>query len=270
MNSETKTNFHTHTIFCDGKNTAEEMVKAAIEKGFSTLGFSGHSMYPFSDDWHIPTKNHTAYVDEINRLKKKYEKKIDIKLGFEAEYIPNLAEPSYERFKEFKPDFLIGAVHYLINSKGFFTVDGSVDEVKNGIDLLFNGNGKKAVQEYFYLEREMVKKFDFDILAHADLIRKQNGKLNFFNEEDSWYKSEVKSLVKEIRKKDLIVEINTGAIARKTMNDVYPSEYFISLLAENKIPVMINSDAHTPENLDAAFDIAQKKAGRFNCIIKSL
>ena len=38
-----KENFHTHTQFCDGKSTAEEMLLSAIDKGFSALGFSGHS-----------------------------------------------------------------------------------------------------------------------------------------------------------------------------------------------------------------------------------
>ena len=37
----TKANFHTHSKFCDGKNTAEEMVLAAIDKGFTVLGFYG-------------------------------------------------------------------------------------------------------------------------------------------------------------------------------------------------------------------------------------
>lgn len=36
-------NFHTHTTYCDGKNTAEEMILAAINQGFTALGFSGHS-----------------------------------------------------------------------------------------------------------------------------------------------------------------------------------------------------------------------------------
>ncbi len=35
-------NFHTHTVFCDGRNTPEEVVLSAIEKGFSAIGFSGH------------------------------------------------------------------------------------------------------------------------------------------------------------------------------------------------------------------------------------
>ena len=34
-----KSNYHTHTNFCDGKSTAEEMVKSAIEKNLIFLGF---------------------------------------------------------------------------------------------------------------------------------------------------------------------------------------------------------------------------------------
>ena len=31
---------HMHTTFCDGKNTPEEIVLYAIDKGFSAIGFS--------------------------------------------------------------------------------------------------------------------------------------------------------------------------------------------------------------------------------------
>ena len=35
-----KTNLHTHTSFTDGADTAEAMVRAALERGFFSLGFS--------------------------------------------------------------------------------------------------------------------------------------------------------------------------------------------------------------------------------------
>ena len=34
---------HVHTTYCDGKNSAEETVLAALEKNFVSIGFSGHS-----------------------------------------------------------------------------------------------------------------------------------------------------------------------------------------------------------------------------------
>ena len=43
-----KQNLHTHTIYCDGANTPEEFVKAAIESGFEGIGFSSHSYQYFS------------------------------------------------------------------------------------------------------------------------------------------------------------------------------------------------------------------------------
>ena len=38
-----KQNLHTHCTFCDGKNTAEEMVLRAIEEGSPEIGFTSHS-----------------------------------------------------------------------------------------------------------------------------------------------------------------------------------------------------------------------------------
>lgn len=259
MKSTLKTNYHTHSTFCDGHNTPEEMVKQAIIDDFNILGFSSHSMYPFAETWHIAPRYHKPYIDEINRLKSKYQDKIEILTGFEADFIPSLCIPSHERFKEFNPDYLIGSVHFITNEKGFVTVDESAEGVKNGIEKLFNGNGKKFTQEYFYLEREMLKAGDFEILGHCDLIKLRNQELHFFNEQDTWYRNELKSLAREIKKHDIIVEINTGAIARKNLNDIYPSEYMLELLYNSNIPVTINSDSHSIQTLDTAFDIAEEK-----------
>ena len=65
-------NFHTHTSFCDGKNTPEEIIKAAINKGFSAIGFSGHGYTDF--DLRYCMKNTYEYIKEITRLKEKYKK----------------------------------------------------------------------------------------------------------------------------------------------------------------------------------------------------
>ena len=37
-----KANYHTHTTFCDGADTPEEVVKEALRLGMTHLGFSGH------------------------------------------------------------------------------------------------------------------------------------------------------------------------------------------------------------------------------------
>ena len=44
-------NLHSHTTFCDGKNTPEEMVRAAIALGMDSLGFSGHMPAGWRSFW---------------------------------------------------------------------------------------------------------------------------------------------------------------------------------------------------------------------------
>ena len=46
------------------------------------------------------------------------------------------------------------------------------------------------------------------------------------------------------------------------MDDTYPSQYFLELLHEKGVPICINSDAHTTDGLDCAFDRAAEKARR--------
>ena len=277
--SAKKANFHTHSSFCDGKNTAEEMVLVAIEKGFDVLGFSSHCFHPLNPEfykpvdsiWHIPSQNISAYVEEIRRLKEKYACQIQIFLGFEADFFDSpefgTAIPDKSKYSEFSPDYLIGAVHYLNTSEGFFTVDHKTEIVKENLERFYstrNGkiDGKKVVCDYFATEREMLLKGNFDILAHPDLVRIRNTVLHFFDEEESWYKDELRATAKVIANAGVITEINTGGIARGNIDDTYPSQQFLELLHNYGVPVCINSDAHVTSNLDAAFDRAAENARR--------
>src|SRR5574344_951249 len=99
-----KTNYHMHTTFCDGHDTAEAMAESAFNKGFDIIGFSGHSMYPFASVWHIAPREHQVYTAEIRRLESKFSGRMKILCGFEADYVPGLCVPSMDAYAEFKPD----------------------------------------------------------------------------------------------------------------------------------------------------------------------
>ena len=255
-----KTNYHTHTTFCDGKSTAEEMVLSAMRCGFDTLGFSSHAMFPFSSDWHMKVEEIDLYCGEINRLKEKYADKILIKLGFEADYIAPITDPTFENYRRFKPEFIIGSVHFITTQDGIFPVDESLRTLKDGIKKYFQNDAKKAVQSYFDIERQMLRKGGFSILGHADLITKFQEKEKLFDESEIWYKNELKATADEIKRSGVVAEINTGAISRGYRTVPYPSEYFLSLLQERNVPVTINSDAHHADSLDTAFSLAEELA----------
>ncbi len=259
-----KTNYHTHCTFCDGKNTAEEMVLSAIEKGFDILGFSSHSMYPFASSWHIPVKNHAAYVATIKELSQKYKDKISILCGFEADFIEGFCAPDKEAYSEFSPDYLIGSVHYVPGDKGYYEADGNSQKVREAIDKYYGGDVKKAVQRYFQIERQMLKSCSFDIIGHPDLIRKQNSTEQLFCEEEDWYKQEVMQTVQAIADAKVCVEINTGGMARGYMKTPFPSMFFLEQLNKKNVPITINSDSHSKDTLDYWFEEAvdyAKKAG---------
>ena len=78
---------HTHSVLCDGKDTLEEMVLTAIEKGFDSIGFSGHSFMDIYADFSMSPEKAGQYRAEIARLQKvygsqkgKYKEAQDIKL----------------------------------------------------------------------------------------------------------------------------------------------------------------------------------------------
>ena len=82
-------NFHTHTTYCDGKETAEQMVQAAIAKGFTRLGFSGHGFNDFRPEdqevWCMRPEDVPKYQAEVRALAEKYQDKIEILCGVEQD-----------------------------------------------------------------------------------------------------------------------------------------------------------------------------------------
>ncbi|MDO7021751.1 PHP domain-containing protein, partial [Brachyspira innocens] len=78
-------NLHTHTIYCDGKNTVEENIETAINKGLISIGFSGHSHFE-KDDTSMSRENTIKYLENIKKAKDIYKDKIQVYLGIEGDY----------------------------------------------------------------------------------------------------------------------------------------------------------------------------------------
>jgi len=256
--------FHMHTVFCDGNNTPEQMAEAAYRKGFSTIGFSAHSAWPVTTGCEMHPDRFQEYKTEICRLKKLYEGRMNIFMGLEIDYIPPVSCSELPFYKTFELDYSIGSVHYIHNPDkpelGIFAVDYTVEHIAAGIRDVFGGDKKKAVQTYFASEREMIDRGGFDIIGHIDLIRKRNNALSLFSEDDDWYKKELLATAEAAAKSGKFIEINTGAMARKAIDSPYPSQYFLELLHERNVPLVINSDAHSTEHIGYAFDIATELA----------
>ena len=51
-------------------------------------------------------------------------------------------------------------------------------------------DSRSYVHDYFEAERQMLKKCNFDIIGHPDLIRMRNCVLGIFDEKDDFYKED--------------------------------------------------------------------------------
>ena len=133
-------NLHTHTTFCDGSATAEELVKEAIEKGFVSLGFSGHAYASYGLSYCI--KDEESYRREIIRLKEKYKGDIEIYLGIE--------EDAFEPADRTKYEYLIGENEWASGS------DGLVKLHKNPYYLTNNRAAEHCICYNPYLGKYML------------------------------------------------------------------------------------------------------------------
>lgn len=245
-----KTNFHTHTYLCDGIDTPEEMVLTAIEKGFTALGFSGHSYYELDKDITLTPDDLKIYIPEINRLKEKYKDKIEILLGLEQDYYS--PEPSY------KYDYLIGSVHVLEKDGKFLPVDASAKSNKNIVDSVYNGDFDAFAEDYFETVADIINKTNADIVGHIDLISKYS-EVNGYTQSERFLKAAEKA-VDSLTKSDCLFEINTGAMARKVKSTPYPSLEILKMIKRKNGKIIFSSDCHDKQYLDFGFEKAVELA----------
>lgn len=237
------TNYHTHTTFCDGKNTPEEIVLYAIDKGFSSIGFSGHGYTPF--DVRYCMTDTTGYIEEISRMKDKYGKKIEIYCGIE--------EDAFAYVDRHNLDYIIGSSHYFHIKDKYYSVDSGYDYLERYMEA-FDNDALKAAETYYSTFVSYIKKRKPDIVGHFDLITKYDemDTPHFLNNEN--YFKIAEKYLRLAAETDVIFEVNTGAMARNIRTTPYLGERLLHVLKEKEGKVILSSDSHKVETLDAYFD----------------
>ncbi len=259
--------YHTHTSYCDGKSTAEEMVLRAIELGLKSIGFSSHAPLPNKEPWSMDEILLEAYVDEIEELKVKYTDKIDVYRSLEIDYIPGVTASFKSYKKKAHLDYTIGSVHLVkVDSNSeFWFLDGPDTNFSHGVEVLFDGDIKNAVTAYFDQVIEMIITQQPDIVGHIDKV-KMNNKGRYFSEDDKWYLDLLDKTIIALKESDCIVEVNTRGIYKKKSGTFFPDAYFLKQCLKYDIPVTISSDAHHVDELISVFDSAQEMLKRIGFV----
>lgn len=242
------TNFHTHSVYCDGQDTLEQMITAAIEKNFSAIGFSGHGFTDSESNYCM--KDTDGYIAEIKALREKYRDKIQVYLGVEEDAI---CPVDRSRF-----DYIIGSSHYLYINGTYYDVDSSVKGAQKCLEAC-GGNNILFAETYYSSFCDYIIKRKPDIIGHFDLITKFDECSDPIFLGDEQYQKVADKYISIAAQSDCIFEVNTGAISRGYRNTPYPSENLLYTLKKLDAKLILSSDAHSANTLDYHFEETKKQ-----------
>lgn len=242
------TDYHVHLETGPYKiEWVKKYLEMAQKQGITDLGFSEHA-YRFKQSKGILfnpwiQKRQTEDVEEyINLVLEARKQGLPVKLGVELDFVPG-KEKEIEKFIQSYPwDYVIGSIHW-IGDWGF-----DLPEMKEKWDH------KKVIDtygEYFTIIKELLKSKQFDILGHLDVIKVFGYKPD--QEDHERLLSLYEEMIDAIKDSNMVVEMSTAGL-RKPVGELYPSKTLMEKLADHKIPMMINSDAHRPEDVGRDFD----------------
>lgn len=259
-----KFSLHTHTTGFDGRNTEAEMLARAEELGWSHIGFSNHfivhraikeaPMYKYA----VKGNYHNIYSSSFDEVIAKFEshyQKIDelkkesnvlILKGMEVDFFayPEWREGFEKAIAHLKPDYLIGAAHFIEHNNTLY----NSHDVKSAPKVEQN----QLLYRYWQNERAAAESQLFDFMAHLDLMKKVG-----LGMEPEWTEEERKTIA-VIKKAGVLVELNTSYF--KFGNEPYPSQRIMNMLAQENIPVLLSDDAHAVSQLGGNFAPAKEMA----------
>ncbi len=237
---------HLHTNFCDGKNTPEEMVISAIEKGMDTIGLCHHGYTGFDKRYCIKKEREDEFISIARNLAEKYKDKIRVLCGVEQDVFSN------ENTDKF--DYVIGSVHYLKNGDVYTPIDENIDWLKDAVKNYYSGDYYAMCRDY-YKNVSMWAEKKCDIIGHFDLVTKFIEREPLFDPSCAEYLAAAKSAADALLPKGVPFEVNTGAISRGYRTSPYPAKPIYDYIKSKGGSFIPSSDAHSAENLCYMFDL---------------
>lgn len=242
---------HNHTPYCDGKSTAEEMVRSAILHGFVSLGFSSHAKQDFDTFYSLDEAKEAAYIREISHLREQYAGRIRIWLGMERDAYSYADRAPYE--------YVMGAVHYVELPGGVkLPVDGPADMISSAIKAHFGADGLQYARAYYAKLGAYIREYRPDIIAHFDLLMKNNRQGELFDPENPAYIRAATDAMDEALPGCGLMEINTGGMARFAAPIPYPAENLLRYWRRIGGQVILSADCHQASQIACGYEAAAR------------
>ncbi|MEN8040928.1 MAG: PHP domain-containing protein [Actinomycetota bacterium] len=243
----------------------EAYVETAQDNGADEIGFTEHlyrcvESKPVLGKWwkNDPRKDLREYTksyvrtERVLSLERYVQAIVDAKdrglpvlLGLEVDFFPHTAESVSEFLQPYPFDFLIASTHWL-GAWGLDLPDQTFEFDRRG--------PTRAYEDYFRTETELAASGMFDVLAHADVIKKQG----------LWMDDDPSDMYEELAvaaaRGGTAVEVSTAGLYQPAA-EMYPAEPLLKRFHNHRVPITLASDAHVPEHTardrDKAIDAAR-------------
>ncbi|TDT58377.1 histidinol-phosphatase [Fonticella tunisiensis] len=228
----------------------KKFVDTGLGRGLTEIGISEHgyrfdegynafSSDGFRGEW-IKRRKGQKISEYVALIEEAKAMGLPVKLGIEADYIPGKEKEIKEFLEPYPWDYIIGSVHWI--------EDWGID-LNECMEKWNSWDVDSVYLEYFNMVEKMAKTGMFDFIGHIDLV-----KIFGFRAKPHTF-DKIKRNLEEIAKTGIAIEVSTAGF-RKPVGEIYPSEKIMKMIKEYNIPVLVNSDAHTPEDVARDFDRA--------------
>ncbi len=222
-------NYHTHTPRCrHASGTEREYAENARKGGLRILGFSDHTPYDYSPSAYksgirMEVEELGDYVSTLEGLRREYEGQLDIRIGLEVEYYPNLFRRLLDTAKAHGVEYMILGQHFVGNEEGEPYSGQPTDD--EGI-----------LDRYVKQSIEGLQTGAITYVAHPDLMR--------YVGDGRIYDRHMREFCRAARDLSIPLEINLLGVRDHRH---YPNEAFWRIAGEEGNTAILGSDAHQPE-----------------------
>ncbi|EJD41542.1 histidinol phosphate phosphatase H [Auricularia subglabra TFB-10046 SS5] len=250
---------HSHSgQFCrHAAGQLEDVVKTAIERGFTVYGLSEHmpryrpqDLYPEESDLSITALEDTfrQFISEARRLKQVYKDRISLLVGLETEHIISSDLDDLQRLLDSVGgvDYMVGSVHHA----GEIPIDFDEPTFQRAL-LSASPSGDEAVRwealccQYFDAQYELLQRVRPTIIGHFDLCRLYRPSYAFAQHASVW--TRVRRNVEFAVSYGALFEANAAAF-RKGWSAAYPGPDVATkqLILELGGRFVLSDDSHGP------------------------
>ncbi|KAF2002240.1 histidinol phosphate phosphatase H, partial [Amniculicola lignicola CBS 123094] len=246
---------HSHSgQFCGhAKDTLEEVIQAAIARGFYSFCLTEHIPRPREDFYPEEESSHSVesleklfddFMTEAHRLRDIYSSQIRLPIGLESEWIRPSTLPLIQGLlTKYTVDFFIGSVHHVHTIPIDF--DRSTYEKARAEA---GGTDERLFEDYFDSQYDMLQALQPPVVGHFDLIRLFSDAPNddFKGLKGVWGK--MQRNLEYIASYGGLLELNSAAL-RKGLAQPYPRLLICQMFQDLGGGFVMSDDSHGIEQV---------------------